>query len=86
MPPLTPQLCLFRYPPATTATSVGSSRPARGCGAHTDCGLLTFVAQDAPGIEVQLPDGSWHAAPTVPGGLLVNLGDLLHFWTDGVFK
>ena len=35
-----------RYPPT------GATAAARGCGAHTDCGFLTFVAQDAPGIEV----------------------------------
>ena len=34
-----------RYPP-----SPGAAR--RGCGARTDCGFLTLVAQDAPGIEV----------------------------------
>lgn len=82
------QLCLFRYPPEPSASSSQDSQgePTRGCGAHTDCGLLTFVAQDVPGIEVQLPNGGWHAAPVVPGALLVNLGDLFSFWTSGVFR
>ena len=38
--------CHCRYPPTPEGP------PARGCGEHTDCGFLTFVAQDAPGIEV----------------------------------
>ncbi|KAL4459192.1 hypothetical protein ABPG75_014057 [Micractinium tetrahymenae] len=74
------QLVLFRYPP----TPAGP--PARGCGEHTDCGFLTLVAQDAPGIEVRLPDGSWLAAPPIPGTLLVNLGDLAQRWTGDVYR
>lgn len=74
------QLVLFRYPPTG-----GGSDAARGCGAHTDCGFLTFVCQDAPGIEVQLADGSWFAAPSMPGTFLVNLGDLAQRWTGDVY-
>ena len=43
------RMCLFRYPP----TGGEADSQQRGCGAHTDCGFLTFVAQDAPGIEVR---------------------------------
>ncbi|KAI7843361.1 hypothetical protein COHA_003057 [Chlorella ohadii] len=74
------QLVLFRYPPT------GGGDAERGCGAHTDCGFLTFVCQDAPGIEVQLADGSWFAAPSLPGTFLVNLGDLAQRWTGDVYR
>ncbi|PSC69301.1 oxidoreductase [Micractinium conductrix] len=74
------QMVLFRYPPT------GGTEEQRGCGAHTDCGFLTLVAQDAPGIEVQLSDGSWHAAPALPGCLLVNLGDMAARWAGDTYK
>lgn len=43
---VTPTCAYRRYPPT------GNADAERGCGAHTDCGFLTFVCQDAPGIEV----------------------------------
>ena len=51
-------------------------------GAHTDSGGLTLLQSTAPGLEVLLPDGHWHA---VPSGLdrsgqspvVVNVGRIL---------
>lgn len=73
-------MVLFRYPPT------GASASQRGCGAHTDCGFLTIVAQDEPGIEVQLADGTWFPAPSLPGSFLVNLGDLAQRWTGDAYR
>ena len=30
--------------------------------------------------------GEWEAAPSIPGTLLVNLGDMTHRWTNGRYK
>ena len=35
---------------------------------------------------MQLGDGSWLAAPCLPGTLLVNLGDLAQRWTGGAYR
>ncbi|CAM9516094.1 unnamed protein product, partial [Chrysoparadoxa australica] len=72
-----------------------------GCGAHTDYGLLTFLAtDDQPGLEICV-NGSWiDVPPRRPGGkgitglnrplisgmLVVNIGDMLERWTNGVLR
>jgi isopenicillin N synthase-like dioxygenase len=43
---------------------------------------LLFHHNDAGGLEIQRPDGSWLAAPSVPGAAIVNAGDLLRRWTN----
>ena len=52
-------------------------------GAHTDYGTLSILRfDDAPGgLEVMGPDG-WAAVPMVPGGFVVNLGDMMARWTN----
>jgi len=52
---------------------------------HADGSVLTVLAQDGDyhGLQVQLPDGDWVAAPVVPGALLVFTGSLLTRWTNG---
>jgi isopenicillin N synthase-like dioxygenase len=52
-------------------------------GAHTDYGTLTVLAiDDEPGLQVQVADGTWIDVDHVPGGLVVNLGDLMQRWTN----
>lgn len=75
-------LRLLHYPPQA-ATVVDN---AVGCGAHTDYGCLTILAQDANGgLQVQNAAGEWIGAPPVPGALIVNLGDQMARWTNDVF-
>ena len=52
-------------------------------GAHTDYGTLSILCyEEAPGgLEVMGPDG-WAAVPVVPGGFVVNLGDMMARWTN----
>ena len=58
-----------------------------GVGPHTDFGVLTVLCQDeVGGLQVQTVDGDWIHAPPIAGTLLVNVGDLLHRWTDGAYK
>jgi isopenicillin N synthase-like dioxygenase len=75
-------LRLLHYPPHPTAD------PAKevGCGAHTDWGAITVLAQDEiGGLEIQLPEGRWIPARPVPGAFIVNIGDMMQRWTNDLY-
>ncbi|CAD6594320.1 MAG: hypothetical protein ASARMPRED_009144 [Alectoria sarmentosa] len=65
-------------------------------GAHSDYGSLTLLFQRASqsGLEILTPRSSWSPVPVHPPGteddsfppILVNIGDLMHFWTNGLLK
>lgn len=75
-------LRLLHYPPM----SQPSSGPGRA-GAHTDYGSLTLLVQDGVGgLEVQQRDGHWVAVPAIPDTVIVNVGDLMARWTNGVLR
>ncbi|KAG5974028.1 hypothetical protein E4U56_005012 [Claviceps arundinis] len=87
-------LRFLRYPPpSSTAHSPGDVR----AGAHSDYGSLTllFRLKGQAGLEVLGRDNkTWTAVPVVPPGteqdpsppILVNIGDLLSYWTNGLFR
>jgi isopenicillin N synthase-like dioxygenase len=53
-----------------------------GMGEHTDYGMCTVLAADpVPGLQIHV-DGDWGDVVPLPGGLLVNLGDLMAVWTN----
>lgn len=57
-----------------------------GLAPHTDAGFLTFIPLRAePGLEIRDAAGNWFAPPEVPGGILVNAGDMLARWTSDMF-
>lgn len=57
-----------------------------GARAHTDTNAFTILAQDSNGgLEVRNRDSDWVAVPPVDDTLIVNVGEVLKVWTDGVF-
>ena len=73
------QLRLVHYPFDPTA------QDALGIGAHTDYECFTLLKPTAPGLEVLNGAGEWIDVPPVAGTFVVNIGDLLELWTNGVF-
>jgi isopenicillin N synthase-like dioxygenase len=58
-----------------------------GLGAHTDYQCFTILlCSSAPGLEIRSPSGHWVQAPVVPDGLVVNIGDMMMRWTNGLYK
>ncbi len=68
------------YPAQPTPPLPGQLR----AGAHTDYGSLTILAPtDAPGgLQVRTLDGEWVDVPYVPGGFIINIGDMMQRWTN----
>jgi isopenicillin N synthase-like dioxygenase len=53
-------------------------------GPHTDWGTLTILYQDeVGGLEVERKGHGWRSVPYTEGSFVVNIGDLMAFWTGG---
>lgn len=60
---------------------------AMGLAAHTDSTLLTILYQNnTAGLQVFRDDLGWVTVPPFPGSLVVNVGDLFHILSNGLFK
>lgn len=70
---------LIRYPPSP----VGGA----GVNAHHDTGFLTLLAcRTAPGLQVEMDDGSWmNVTPPTDDTLVVNLGEMLQAMTGNYY-
>lgn len=65
-------------------------------GAHSDYGSVTLLFQrpSQPGLEILASTDEWQPVPVTPPGteedssppILVNIGDLLSHWTNGLLK
>ena len=74
-------LRISRYPPQAAFDG-----EEFGTAPHTDAGFVTFLAQsDVRGLDILCRDGTWFPAPVVPGSLLVNIGQMLSRWTNGLW-
>ena len=76
-------LRLLHYPsqPSTAPDDLYGSAP------HTDFGFITLLAQDdVGGLQVQSPDGAWIDAPPRDGTFVMNVGQMLHQWSNGVLR
>ena len=78
-------LRLLYYPPTGGSEHRQSeSSGVYGSAPHTDFGCLTLLAQDSVGgLQVQTPAGEWLDVPRIPGSFVVNVGDMLHRWSNG---
>jgi isopenicillin N synthase-like dioxygenase len=58
-----------------------------GARAHTDTNAFTILAQDDNGgLEIRNRDNEWVAVPPIDGTFVVNVGEVLKVWTDGIFS
>eukprot|EP00984_Skeletonema_dohrnii_P024133 scaffold13221_cov123-Skeletonema_dohrnii-CCMP3373.AAC.10 len=72
-------LRLLHYPPSLDMAN-------SGCGAHTDYGLFTILQQDSiGGLEVRNHAKKWIDAKPLRGSFVINVGDMLSHWTNGVY-
>lgn len=75
-------LRLLHYPPQKP----DDSPEHIGTRAHTDTGTFTILSQDdVGGLEVMLKTGEWVSAPPRPHSYVVNLGEVMRSWSDGLF-
>ena len=76
------QLRLLHYP----ENDLPISKRNLGIGAHSDFECFTILHQQAPGLQVMNAANEWVEAPPIEGTFIVNIGDLLEGWTNGLFK
>lgn len=73
-------LRLLHYPPQDPQ----SPEDEYGSAPHTDFGAITLLAQDdVGGLAVKSPDGEWLDVPPLAGAFVMNVGDMLHRWSNG---
>jgi len=78
-------LLLLHYPPTPTDVEAGEY----ACGPHKDRFTQFTLLANTPGssgLEAQRPDGSWYEVPPLPGAFIINVGCVLEFFSNGVFK
>ncbi|HVJ52709.1 MAG TPA: 2-oxoglutarate and iron-dependent oxygenase domain-containing protein [Aliidongia sp.] len=78
----TSQLRLLHYPP----NDLPMDNRNLGIGAHSDFECFTILNQLQPGLQVMNAADEWVEAPPIEGTFIVNVGDLMEGWTNGLFK
>ncbi|KAK9143754.1 hypothetical protein Syun_013154 [Stephania yunnanensis] len=73
-------LRIINYSPPESVTD----EEVEGLGMHTDMSCLTIVYQDeVGGLQVRSKEGKWMDINPCEGTLVVNVGDLMHAWSNG---
>ena len=71
---------ILHYPPQLPTST------AFGIGAHTDIECFTILCQGSqPTLQILSADGEWLSAPPIPGTFVVNIGDMLSYWSNDTF-
>ncbi|KAL9618418.1 MAG: hypothetical protein Q9160_006859 [Pyrenula sp. 1 TL-2023] len=86
---------LLFYPALPNDTDYENEVDVRA-GAHSDYGSITLLFQrlSQPGLEILTPSNTWAPVPVFPPSyppssfppILVNIADLLSYWTNGLLK
>ena len=88
---------LLHYPSVPDSVPMEAEVDIRA-GAHSDYGSCTLLFQRAgqPGLEIRTPNDEWAPVAVIPPAyeststttppILVNIGDLLSYWTNGLLK
>lgn len=76
------QLRLLHY---VRDRQVASSKSVN-MGAHTDYECLTLLHTGNPGLQVMTRDDRWIDVPVDPSALVVNIGDMMEAWTNGLLR
>jgi isopenicillin N synthase-like dioxygenase len=72
----------IHYPPLS-----GKGMNGVRAAAHTDINLITLLpVATASGLEVQDLEGNWWAVPYSPESIIVNVGDMLQYATQGYYR
>ncbi|GFP84811.1 gibberellin 20 oxidase 1-b [Phtheirospermum japonicum] len=72
------------YSPTET---IDNHQETEGLGMHTDMSCITIVYQDEiGGLQVRSKEGQWMDINPRENTFVVNIGDLLHAWTNGEFR
>ncbi|KAF8460526.1 hypothetical protein BDZ91DRAFT_739050 [Kalaharituber pfeilii] len=90
------QLRLLHYPAVTRGQMVKAKRELEGGFTriipHTDKGTLTLLLQEddvdarAGTLEIEVQGGKYIPTPVIPGSILVNIGDLMQWWSNDVLR
>ncbi|GAU95402.1 hypothetical protein RvY_07025 [Ramazzottius varieornatus] len=77
-------LRVLHYPPFDSAQN---EENATRLGAHTDwCSMTILFQRGVGGLEVETADNKFIPAPPIAETVLVNIGDILQFWTCSRLK
>ena len=79
-------LRLNLYPLGDPLAGPDPSDGARAVHHHTDAGALTVLLEDGTaGLQVLRHD-HWHDVRPLPGALIVNIGDMVEVWSNGLYR
>lgn len=78
-------LRFLHYP--CPVTDPGIHQEGQLAGEHSDYGSISLLFQDdVGGLEIRDPDGRWIPAAPISNTIIVNTGDLMERWTNGVLR